>query len=336
MAITEWDDYLIHQTASPIDAPGDGDEDFMDRLFFGCHDTEGKLHLVLMFGSYPNRNIMDAVLVVRHNGTQHNLRLSRHLQGDRANMQIGPLTLKIIEPLKRWGIYLDNNDYGLSCSLEFEGRGAPTVTMPGGHYDQLGRYKGTITIDGQQFSADGFIGNRDRSWGVRRKLLGDQMTGHLWIQTHFPTFGLSMLYSGLYADQGFCLGAIFHDDGTIIPIKEVRQRLNFEPGVRLLSGVEMLLTDANGKQRQLSSTKISPPLYEGGGGYDRNMEDRGPLSIEGETWDVSQPANIGSPYWGVFGLNQRIAQFQLDGETGFGTLESSYSALREREYKATL
>ena len=45
MAITKWDEYLIHQTADTIDTGMNNDPDFMDRLYIGCHDLEGTLHL---------------------------------------------------------------------------------------------------------------------------------------------------------------------------------------------------------------------------------------------------------------------------------------------------
>lgn len=334
MAITKWDDYLIHQTAATIDAPGEGEEDFMDRIFLGCHSADGTLHLASGLGSYPNRNVMDAYVIVRHNDVQYSLSLSRHLNGDRADMQIGPLSYKVIEPLKRWGMYLAENDYGISCSLEFEARGVPYPLEPHGHYDHLGRFTGSITIEGKEFNADGFVGSRDRSWGVRHAIpwQSKDWFGHTWTQVHFSNFGLVMLFSGLWADTTRGYGAIINDDGSVIPITEMRHRLEFFPDVRAVKKAEMLLTDVNGKQRHLITKTLSSGNYMFAGGYDRNMEDRGPLSIEGEKMDVSRPFDIGSP---LFGFQQQIAQFELDGEPGVGTFETSLNPDKERKYKAT-
>jgi len=84
MAITEWDEYLIHQTADTADIRENGDPGFMDRLYLGCHNPEGTLHLAVGLGTYPNVNIMDGYVIVRQSNVQHNLRLSRYLKGGRA------------------------------------------------------------------------------------------------------------------------------------------------------------------------------------------------------------------------------------------------------------
>lgn len=332
MAITEWDDYLIHQTAKTIDAMESDDIDAMERFYVGCHNAEGTLHFTSGLGSYPNRNIMDGYVCVRHNDVQYNLRVSRHLQGDRTNTKVGPLSFKVIEPLKRWSVHIDDNDYGIRGSVEFEGRGAPYLTAPRAHYDHLGRFKGSITLEGQQFSVDSFIGARDRSWGMRRPniFMEQDWGGHFWIQVHFSSFCLTLVCTGWWSETGRCGGAILNDDGSVIPITEMRHRIAFMPTVRALNSVEMLLTDVNDKQRHLIAKRISPVNYLNGGGYDRPGEDRGPLSIEGEKWDVSQMADESSPR---FGLHQQIAEFQLDGEPGVGILEASFNAFKEREYK---
>jgi len=103
--------------------------------------------------------------------------------------------------------------------------------------------------------------------------------------------------------------------------------------VRALTKVEMLLKDTNGKERYATAKPISPAIYFNGGGYALQGEDKGPLSIEGEQWDVSQPAEIDSPR---FGFHEYIAEFQLDGETGTGILEASFSPVKEHEYQPTL
>ena len=126
MGITKWDEYLIHQTYDTIDAG----EVEVDRVYLGCHNTDGTLHLAMGLGSYPQDNIMDGYVCVRHEAVQHNLRLSRHLQGDRADTQIGPLSVKVIEPLKRWGLYVGENDYGIRCSIEFQARSPINMLKP--------------------------------------------------------------------------------------------------------------------------------------------------------------------------------------------------------------
>lgn len=159
------------------------------------------------------------------------------------------------------------------------------------------------------------------------------MAGHFFIQVHFPSFCLSLVYGPLWGGiVGFCQGAILNDDGSIIPVVEMRHRIEFMTTVRALTRVEMLLKDANGAERRVTAEPISPAIYLNGGGYDRHGEDRGPLSIEGERWDVSQPAGIGSPR---FGFHEYITEFQLDGEMGVGILEASLDPVEEHQYEPT-
>ena len=335
MAITEWDEYLIHQIPDTIDAVESVDPHWMDRFFFGCHNAEGTLHLMAGLGTYPNGNIMDGFACVRHNGIQRNIRVSRHLQADRANTQVGPLSFKVLEPLKRWGIYLGDNDHGIRCSLEFEGPVAPYLFPKLGtqvHYNQPGRYTGSITFEGQQFNADGFLGARDRSWGIRPPGSFAALEVYLWIQAQFPSFSLTLLYVELLDGAvRMGTGAILKDDGSAIPIVEVRHRIEFIPGFRAFNKMEMLLKDAHGEERHVIAKPISPGCYMNGGGYDdRHGLDMGPFHVEGERWDVSQPVGIESP---LFGMHQRDAQFQLDGESGVGLIEASFSRVETWQYK---
>ena len=342
MAITEWDDYLIHQIPDTIDTVVGSDPHWMDRFFFGCHNTEGTLHLMAGMGTYPNVNVMDGFVCVRNKDVQRNIRLSRHLQADRANTKVGPLSFKVLEPLKRWGIYLDDNDYDIGCSIEFDGRVAPYLfpKIGGGdsesgaqvHYNQPGRYTGSITFEGQQFNVDGFLGARDRSWGIRRPGSFAALEIYLWIQAQFSTCSLSLLYVELLGGSiRGCMGGILNDNGDVIPITETQHRIEFVPGFRAYTRMEMLLTDANGKQRNIIARPISPGCYMNGGGYDdRHGVDRGPYHVEGERWDVSQPVAIDSP---LFGMHQRDAEFQLDGEPGLGLIEASFSRTEAWQYK---
>lgn len=154
MAITEWDDYFIHQIQGAIDEVESDDPHAFERTLVGCHDAEGTVHLMMGLGVYPNVNVMDGFVCVRYRDVQRNIFLSRHLQADRANTDIGPFSIKVLEPLKRLGIHLGDNDYGIECSLEFVARSVPwprEVIKAGGQgqiaWDQSGRFIGNITFE---------------------------------------------------------------------------------------------------------------------------------------------------------------------------------------------
>lgn len=341
MALTDLDEYLIHQTGDTMDAPEDGNPDFVDRLYIGCHSSDGSVHLAVGLGSYPNKNIMDGYVILRYGNIQHNLRLSRHLQADRAKSEIGPLSVKVLEPHKRWSVALDENAHGLRCDVEFEARVppflCPKLVIPGGvvsqgHYFQTGRFKGSIVVDGQTIDANEFIGVRDRSWGVRGTGKGGAKGFfHLWCHAHFQSFTVSLLH--VEVENGVVMlsdAVISNDDGSVIPIVEIRHRIEFLEGARSPATMELLLKDAVGNQRRLAAKVVSAGMYLNGGGYNRPAEDGGVLSVECDHWDVSEPVGIDSPR---FGNVEPIAEFHFDGMRGVGILESSWNRDENYEYR---
>ena len=343
MALTDLDEYLIHQTGDTMDQPEGGDPNFVDRLYIGCHSLDGQVHLAIGLGVYPNKNIMDGYVLVREGGQQHNLLLSRHLDQDRAKTEVGPLSIKVLEPHRRWAVNVADNVSAIHCAVEFTARAAPflcpKLTIPGvvsqGHYFQMGRFSGELRVAGRVFDAGKFVGVRDRSWGVRGgKKGGAKGFFHLWIHAHFATFTLSILHVEM--GEGVVVlsdAVISHDDGRVVPIVQILHRIAFAPGARTPSNMELCLHDAAGVQHLLSAQVISPGMYLNGGGYDRCGEDRGPLAVTADTWDVSQPFGIESER---FGNVEPIARFSLDGHDGVGILESSWDRAEDYAYRSTL
>jgi hypothetical protein len=300
---------------------------------------------------------MDGFVCVRYQGVQRNLFMSRRLDDDRTNLTVGPLSIEVLEPLKRLKIELGDNDYEIGCSLEFQGRGVPWsrpfIEYPGGFgkqagYDQAARYTGSITFEGKKFNADGFFGGRDRTWGFRGSSLANKSAPkprepmyndivELWGFAHFSDFVLHIGFTWETPDLIIGRkGVICNNDGTVIPIVDQRHRIEFMPGFRQWAKAELLLKDAGGKERHLTITPISPACYLRGGGYTRHGEDRGMYYMEGGKWDVSQPFAVRDESIGYFSMNHRIAEFQLDGEeTGVGYLESMFGQAENWEYKPT-
>lgn len=339
MAISKWDEYLIHQTYDTVDVGVD-----VDRLYVACYSTTGDLHLAVGLGAYTKENVMDAFILLRHQATQHNIRLSRRLQGDRADTRIGPLTVTVIEPLERWGISLNDNEFGIGFSIEFTGRTCPYMSksrlFPFVHYNQQGRCSGSVSLDGKVIEVDGYLGARDRSWRVHlgpRASSGRPWLGHFAVGAQFADCSLSL--HGMPVWEGPTPefhAALLYDDGRIVEVEELRHRVSFLPGKLALTRVELQLKCADGKDRYVIAVPKSPALYLGtGAAYERQGQDCGPLHLEGERWDVSQPVDTGHPYFGLTGMSEYIADFQLDGEPGTGVLEISYCPDKIIAYKPT-
>ena len=119
--LTKADDFPIHQRPDPIAKPGT-DKNFYDRYFFNGYAREGQQFFALAFGVYPNRNVMDASFCVIHEGVQHNLRASRHLGGERMDIQVGPIAIEVLEPLRSLRILVDDKESGIKADLTFTAR----------------------------------------------------------------------------------------------------------------------------------------------------------------------------------------------------------------------
>lgn len=178
MALTKGDEFPIHQTAEPIAYSGT-DRNFYDRYFFnGYHPDSGEDFFAVAFGVYPHLNVADGAFVVVRNGVETALHVSAWL-GDRMDLTAGPLRIEILEPLRKLKVTVDSPEHRLKGEIVFTGRAFPIeeprfvrrqgtrTFMDYTRLTQNGHYAGWIELDGERRSVDGFVGTRDRSWGVR-------------------------------------------------------------------------------------------------------------------------------------------------------------------------
>jgi len=185
MTLTWGDDYPIHQTPEPVAYAGT-DRNFYDRYFFNGYaalDPTGgdgdDLFFAAAFGVYPHLNIADAAFCVMKDGRQVNLHASRWLEMERMDLTVGPVAITVIEPLRRLKLTVTAPEQRIAAEIVFEGRAfpieeprfirrnGPRAFMDYTRLTQNGRYSGWIEVDGVRSSVDGFVGTRDRSWGVR-------------------------------------------------------------------------------------------------------------------------------------------------------------------------
>ena len=75
--ITDFDDYLVHQAALPINQTGIVNRNAYDRYWFNGFDKAGTFLFEIGLGRYPNRFIQDAHFSVAFEGVQHSFHASR-------------------------------------------------------------------------------------------------------------------------------------------------------------------------------------------------------------------------------------------------------------------
>lgn len=178
--LTKADDYPIHQTPDPVAFAGT-DRNFYDRYFFNGYPRTGDVFFAAALGVYPQLNIIDASFCLVHKGIQHNLHASRHLGMERLDTQVGPIAVRVIEPLTSLRVTVEDNEQGVTADLTFRARAVPVqeprftrrngprVFMDVTRMTQNGTWDGWVEIHGDRIEVrhEDYVGTRDRSWGIR-------------------------------------------------------------------------------------------------------------------------------------------------------------------------
>ena len=122
--LTKGDDFPIHQTSEPIAYSGT-DRNFYDRYFFNGQGPNGEDFFALALGVYPHLNIADASFCIVRDGVQTCLHASRWLMMERMDIAVGPISIEVLEPLKRLKLIIDAPEQSLKAELVFTGRAFP-------------------------------------------------------------------------------------------------------------------------------------------------------------------------------------------------------------------
>ncbi|ACG79442.1 conserved hypothetical protein [Phenylobacterium zucineum HLK1] len=175
--LTKGDDYPIHQTPEPIAYAG-SDRNFYDRYFFNAYSPDGTEFVAAAFGVYPALNVADAHVSIVKDGVQRCLHASKVLNMERMDLTVGPIRIEVLEPLQRLKVTVERAE-GIACELTFEGRAfpieeprfvkriGPRLFMDYTRLTQNCRVSGWVEMDGRRLDAAGWLGTRDRSWGIR-------------------------------------------------------------------------------------------------------------------------------------------------------------------------
>jgi hypothetical protein len=253
--LTKGDEYPIHQTAEPIAFSGT-DRNFYDRYFFNGYQSDGSGFFALAFGVYPHLNVADAHFSCVRNGVQHCLHGSRLLAMERMDLQVGPIRIEIVEPLKALRIIVTLQD-GVSADLTFTGRAfpveeprftrriGPRTFMDYTRMTQNGHWQGWIEIDGVRQDVGGSVGTRDRSWGVRPIGASDtqphvpsQLPQFYWLWAPV-NFEKASLFFHVNADASgapwntravWCVDGAKADD--MVETQDASMSLTLKPGIR--------------------------------------------------------------------------------------------------------
>ena len=347
--LTKGDDYPLHQTPDPIAFAGP-ERNFYDRYFFNGYSADGEMFFAFALGVYPNLNIMDAGFTVRIGAMQYNLRASRHLDMERMDIEVGPIRIEIVEPLKRLRLVIDDNDHNIAADLMFEGRhvpieeprttrrNGPRITMDMTRLTQLGRYSGWLRAGGRAIQAEaaGVVGSRDRSWGVRavgqrdpQPMVPEQKHQFHWywvpanLDDRVIHFYLNEDETGDVWNRGLVM---VHDDGRVEHLHDATIETNEHRGTRWPSRGVIRATDDRGGAYRIE-VDAGDRTYLSGIGYMHpewgHGFNKGPLAV---AYDEIGPGDVAAygPPWLHAQAFARLKLVTPEGQTigGIGTFES--------------
>lgn len=351
--LTPMDDFPIHQAPRPIAVPATTDRNAYGRYWFGAMARSGAFQIEAAFGRYPNLGVTDAHLSIAVGGVQHAFHASGAAPHDPTDLQVGPFRLDIVEPMRHLRIVVDDNETGIHGELEWRNRTGALAEdhtfMDAGsvriidmlRFTQFGTWAGEVTADGEttSFGHDEVYGIRDRSWGIRP--VGTQPEGRprpmspnawLWAPCHFDDecrlFGYFQRTGGeFWRADGFRVPVVADPPAVIDESTEgvqrthpVAQRLEFEPGTRMVSRAEFDLIPAGGEpytivlepQRRFLMRGIgySSPEWSHGVWHDE-------LAIGGESWRFDDLAPLDPTVQHV----HHLVKATIGDRQGIGILE---------------
>lgn len=357
MALSHLDETLRHQTSNPFDQVATSDRRFFDRHWYGVYDPQGRMLLVAGVGQYSNLNVQDGFAAVQTGDRrQHNLRVSRRLRPMIDEIAVGGLEVSVVEPFRRVHLSLDRPDHGVAFGLDWEA-GSPPLEEPPYHrllngrlvedyrrYTQLGRASGWLRAGGDRLDVDGWWAARDHSWGVRPGVGGPEpgaaapdadreQAGRLAVWFLFSTdrvAGFLQLYERGDGVQTKLYGRL-HDLQTGESVEVTAATVDFRchPGTRRFCAATARIVAGEGAVRTVEAAPLIRAWSMDGTGYDGGWDDggglgvdRGPLRVESDVYDLTDPEQVGRPDGSVRRPRQRETPVSVtvDGRPGTGHL----------------
>ncbi len=354
--MSSFDDYPVHQAPEYVRHPATSDRNFYDRYYFNLHPSSDEYFAVMGLGQYPNLGVTDAFCAVAQARTQRIVRASRPLE-DRSDVSVGPIRVEVIEPLRKLRVVIEPNESGVAMDVTWTGaieafeeprqylRSRGTVIFDTQRFAQLGRWEGTLAIDGAETAVtpDRCGGSRDRSWGVRP--VGEKQPDGIRLTT--PT--MAGMWNYMPADFGdHSIVYMCHEkpDGTRALEEAVRVwsdphrppdwlgrpewRHETIAGTRLLAGSAIAFPDGPDGPFEMAATPLLANFVSIGTGYGidedwrHGMWQGEQLVVQALTFSVDEIRRLAQ-----YGLVDSVARFAYDDpargpQEGYGLYEHGF------------
>jgi hypothetical protein len=177
---TAADELFVHQVPELLPRVETASPFWRESYFFDVHSPDGRGDAVFFtMALFPSRQHMDSIQMGRVGGEQLLGVLARSTADDPHTTAVDGARVEIVRPFEEIRLFADPDRAQIGLDLTFRARTLPyglrrgtlrtvdEVVWDQSHILQSGRYDGTYTVAGVVHAVDGWIGQRDHSWGVR-------------------------------------------------------------------------------------------------------------------------------------------------------------------------
>lgn len=324
MDVHALDDLPFHQHAAPFHMLATSDPHFNDGYFFAAYSEE--FYVIAGLRLHPNTNTIDGFASLAHGGEQRCVRVSRALHPAYGDLTVGPLGMKIVEPMVRQHLKLaDGTGADFSFDLEWTARAPAFAETRYTHhkygrvindtlrYTQVCRCAGTLRIDGRDVSVDSWHAMRDHSWGIRSSMgpptrFGGTDRAHrdprafrLWVPFECGDHcGFINTHEDADGNPVDFEGRLDFADGRSVELTGVDHRIEYVDG--LPASATMSLSDIDGVIRHYEVRVSGTPADVQGLGYHGGWNDsgsagvyRGPETVEVDRYPSATGAERTGP-----------------------------------------
>ncbi|MCX5043096.1 hypothetical protein OG921_07930 [Aldersonia sp. NBC_00410] len=355
--LTPHDELLSHQLPTTFDHVSQSDLRWVERIVMYGFDKSGEINVMTGLARFPNRNVMDAyVMVTKRSGATRVVRMSTELDasaGPLGAYTVGPYTYSIEEPLQTVRAVLEPNEQGLSLDLRLRGRFPTYEQTPAFHrsrgrvsedarrFYQNGVLEGWLEIDGEriEIDSDRWWFGRDHSWGIRNGPGGGSLPEGTEMQPSEIPDGV-LYYMGIFefddelvhfAQREHSNGERWQFEGELLyptdtgrahgTIIDVEHDLKFRAEQRVISGGSFTILRGD---RSRSTIEVTPlcDFWPGLAGYQEfngyaSGYWRGPTFLDGFGIDTTDLDAIRP----VSFLSETLCEVRMDGKVGHGLVE---------------
>ncbi|MCU4186810.1 hypothetical protein K6U06_20765 [Acidiferrimicrobium sp. IK] len=174
------DELFVHQTPQLLGQVEPHHPYWRESYFFDLHRPDAAGDVVFFtLARYPAAQKMDSLQMGRVAGESVLGLLERPYGGDAHTTDVGAARVEVVTPFEELRLWADPAVAAIGLDVTFRARTEPYAlrrgTMRAGdeivwdqsHILQSGTYTGTYTAAGVTYDIDGWVGQRDHSWGIR-------------------------------------------------------------------------------------------------------------------------------------------------------------------------